>query len=792
MSNARIEVRPSTLKNQIDEMKDRGTLRIPRFQRDYVWERTRIAKLFDSIFRGFPIGSFFFWITPREFKHLYRDIPELNFPVPPEYEQIKMILDGQQRLTSLYVVARGLKIGDKNYKKICFDLDTGEFFVATRGEDKAKTIAVWRFFDKIGEQEIYDNLSPEHRESFRLCQNKLQTYPLSIVEVQDMHLNDAITVFERINQGGKRLNLFDLVVANTWSDDFDLKLKVKELNRQLEHSGFGKIDEEIIAQLLSLVLRGQCTRAYQLSMENDEIKKEWSRVSESIKLAIDYLSENLGVKVFDFIPYPSMITMIAYIFAKIDGRALSPLQSAFVRDWFWKATFSQRYGKSAMTLMGNDRSDYFDQVIDGKSVAIRYIVSIDKDNLLKQKINSRSAIKGGILCIFALNNPLNFQNGTNVAITRQLCSTFNDSEKHHIFPKAMLRRNNYKHLHQVINFSFIPNELNGYISDKNPNDYFSEFKELNPNFEQTMKSHLIPTDDKSGIWTDDYEVFLEQRTELIFKKIEELTGVKDQLTVAIENEPLVSLETLEARIREFIDEILSEREGDQYLKVFPQGIQDRLRERLTQRKKRHPYEDHTTLSGYELLTFCDVMDYAQIIQKNWQFFSGYFGSLGEVERHFLNLKEYRNSLMHNRLMNTVERKQGEASVEWVSKVINSATGTLNAESSEDEIDEEDTFERINLNKKITISKKGVHATGLLLEDDKFKILKGSFGIAQNAPSFTVEHAYRKLKERLIMENIVSLGDGKLIFNEDYIFESPSAAAAVLLSRAASGPNFWKL
>ena len=93
MDESPIEVRPRTLNDVMSEM-GRGVLRIPRFQRDYVWEATRVAKLFDSIYKGFPIGSFFYWITPQEYRDHYRDIPELKLPTPENYDQIKMILDG--------------------------------------------------------------------------------------------------------------------------------------------------------------------------------------------------------------------------------------------------------------------------------------------------------------------------------------------------------------------------------------------------------------------------------------------------------------------------------------------------------------------------------------------------------------------------------------------------------------------------------------------------------------------------------------------------------------------------
>jgi hypothetical protein len=130
--STKIDVRYFRLETLLVDMESKGIPRIPRFQRDYVWERSKVAVLFDSIYKEFPIGSFFFWITPREYRDLYKDIPELQLPTPADYEQIKMILDGQRRITSLYVAAKGLTIqangkSEKDYKKICFDLD-GECF----------------------------------------------------------------------------------------------------------------------------------------------------------------------------------------------------------------------------------------------------------------------------------------------------------------------------------------------------------------------------------------------------------------------------------------------------------------------------------------------------------------------------------------------------------------------------------------------------------------------------------------------------------------------------------------
>jgi hypothetical protein len=91
---SKISIAQPKLSDLLYDITRRGTIRIPRFQRDYVWARADVAKLLDSVKREFPIGSFFFWITPREHRGLAKQVPELQLPEPSDYDQIKMILDG--------------------------------------------------------------------------------------------------------------------------------------------------------------------------------------------------------------------------------------------------------------------------------------------------------------------------------------------------------------------------------------------------------------------------------------------------------------------------------------------------------------------------------------------------------------------------------------------------------------------------------------------------------------------------------------------------------------------------
>ena len=670
---SKIEVKHSNLNDVIYEM-NKGILRIPRFQRDYVWERTRVAKLFDSIYREFPIGSFFLWITPQQFRKLYKDVKELNLPEPDDYQPIKMILDGQQRITSLYVAAKGLELSfgkgkPKDYKKICFDLDKEEFLVVKRNEDKERIISVWRFFDADDKDEVYDNLSPERRKIFKKCQRILTNYPMSVVEVKDVHLEEAIRIFERINQGGKRLGLFDLVVANTWSNDFDLKDKVKELNNKLEDKGFGRISEEVVAQLLSLLIKGQATRAFQFQLTNEELINNWSIAEQAIESTIDYLRNNFGVKIYEFIPYPSMIAMVSYLFAKNNGHSLTPTQSEFIKKWFWRSAFSQRYSASTLTVMGNDVHEYFDKALSGESIKLNIPVNLAQEDIERILIYTRSAVKNAIFCLLALSSPRHFKDNSAVILDHTLCSEFNNHEKHHIFPKSFLSKNHIKRKHLLLNFAFIPGELNREIKKESPSDYFSRYKETNKKFSETMESHLINGNTDAAIWKNDYDQFIKERGFLIFESIKGLTGGVSELESQMKTNPLEVLENLEKEIRIYLNGKLSLSFGDDYWKKIPGDIQERTKERIAELYKKHPYEQGKEIKNSERLNFCDVMDYNQIIQANWDIFNNDFGSKLETQKHFLNLKEYRNSFMHVRPMNSIVKKQGEASVEWISRII---------------------------------------------------------------------------------------------------------------------------
>ena len=669
MKTEKIKVDSYRIPELISEIQ-RGNLRIPRFQRDYVWPRTKVVKLLDSIYNEYPIGSFFFWDAPPEYNFFYKEVPELNIPKPDNYSNIRFILDGQQRITSLYVALGGLQLGNRNsddYSKIAFDLDKENFFVVRGSRLSKKHNPFYKMLNEDEQFRIFENLDEKQRKTFQHLNKIFSTYPLSVVYVRGIKLDEAVEIFERINQGGKPLSLFDLVVASTWTPDFDLKERIEsDINGYLKEKGFGKIEPGIVSQLVALITKGGCTNAFQLQMKTKEIKGIWKQAVDSLKLAIDFLSENLGVKIYDFIPYPAIIPLVSYFYYKKDNKAFTQKETETINKWFWRASFSERYASATLTRMTEDKKT-FDKIAEGEIVDIDYQVTVTPENLKKLIIYRKSAIKNAIWCILAMSRPRHFANHSFIALDHKILSQLNDLNKHHIFPKEYLRKSDNKFLpHLLMNFCFIPFELNAHVNKNKPSDYFSKYREENPEFEEALQSHLIPND--RSIWENDYGRFIDERARLIYETIERYIGEKISRSLGENNTKVVS--QIENRLRKYIDFNLAKSFGLAYWKKkIPSDIIGLVKERAIEARKKDPKVDINQMSNLERLKFCDIMHYSNIILKNWDVFRDIFQSKSEVEKRLNNLKSYRNTLMHSREVDSVTKKEGEASIEWLDKIL---------------------------------------------------------------------------------------------------------------------------
>jgi hypothetical protein len=516
------------LKDIFNEL-EKGNLKIPRFQRGYVWERSKIVKLLNSIYNQYPIGSFFIWNASLDYEHFCREITELELPEKPDSNKYSFILDGQQRITSLFVALKGKKMNGTDFSTICFNLEKKEFQIP-RLKNEKHNIPAWKLFHTTAYGDVfaeYMAIDRDKADIWRNCQEVFSNYPISVIKSLDMDLEQVVVIFERINQGGKRLSLFDLVHASAWSPNFDLREKIKKFNDEPNVRLFGGLENEIFIQSLALNAFDDCKNKNQLNLTAEKCLELWDITTECLKLTIDFI-KIFGVKYVDFIPYNSFMPILQYYFFKSEQKSILHEHKQSIENWFWTSTFSQRFSSSSLTKMKDD-AEWILKLTKGEIEENTFPVSLTIKELRKIRMQNTSVIKNGVLCLMALENPVDFDNGQLVTLDRTNVSKTNSKENHHFFPYSLRNEFNVDNteINTLLNFAMISSRLNREISNSFPSIYLGKYKSSNNNIGEHLLSHFIDDNCFNAALEDNYHLFIEMRGEKILKKIKEKVSIEE-------------------------------------------------------------------------------------------------------------------------------------------------------------------------------------------------------------------------------------------------------------------------
>jgi hypothetical protein len=682
MEIPKIDVDDSQLPQLIIDM-EKGKLQVPRFQRDFVWPIPKTRALLDSIFKEFPIGTFFLWKVPAHIPQFVKYLEEMGIPKPPLGSEITYILDGQQRLTSLFFTINGKKYKNRDYGRICIDLDTASRYMQNHLEGFDEDIFVFQKPDNVryipvmelvGENalNIFDNLKQEWKSAFNKAHNLLNNYPFSVVWIQGQEIDNAIDIFQRINQGGQRLSRYDLVCANVWREDFDFRSKVQSENKIYETKGFGHLHETIFTQAFSLILRGKCTIIDELSLETDQIKHAWAKVINALRQAVDFASNNLGVKRYAFLPYRGILAVLAYCFYFYPNP--DQKEQKLLWQWFWQVTLSERYSSTSPSRMQED-IEKLNTGFKAKNYSFNYPVHVTPEAVANTKMSSTSsALRNATLCLLALKQPRNFKNNNVINVKDDFYSDLVRAERHHVFPVGFLSSQGFsvEKVHYLPNFCFIPADLNKEIGKKPPIEYMAKYQKENSGFNESIATHLIPIDSDSPIWKNEYNAFLTARAALIADELNRISGLSPDVISPIKNQIEYRLDAIEDQVREVIHTQFEQLMGAGYWKkMIPSDIQDVIQRKIKDHISKNPQDEHSIISNDRIkLDFCDFSDYDKIIQKNWEVFNSIFMDKTELEKHLTNLRNLRNPFKHNRAPTNIDLKNGEAALIWMEACLN--------------------------------------------------------------------------------------------------------------------------
>lgn len=554
---------------------EKGHIKIPKFQRDFVWSIDKTAKLLDSILKGYPIGTFILWETNERLNDI-KNIGNLELPAVPDDIKIQYVLDGQQRITSLYAAFLGAKIQKEGEKKIT---DYSAIYVNLDGDidDNDDQIVVSELPSEtsISLTEVlnsHDNLvklsekfSGEYFKRILHYSQTFRTYDFSTIVLRKEDIDSAIEVFTRINTGGQTLTLFEIMSAKTYDEEqkFDMQDRFQKLVTELTNCKYDTISSSVILSVLGLILskNKECKRKIILQLDKQKIIDSWDNVISALKHSIDYFRSVYRIPVSAILPYDSLLVPFTYFFYHQSEKPKGD-QIKYLEEFFWRMSLSYRYSSSSESKLAQDIKR-IDEILKGNRPNyddVKVYLNSPLD-LIDMGFSAGSSYCKAILCLLAYSEPKDFQDNGKVILDNSWLKVANSKNYHHFFPKAFLRKKNIGNENSLVNITLVGADLNKRkISAKAPSIYINDFLEENSDLPTSLSSHFINGIETFGISSDDYNVFLEKRGQAIFDSLKNrielknvMTKKEDEVTELIrlgENESLEMKSTLRFDLRE--------------------------------------------------------------------------------------------------------------------------------------------------------------------------------------------------------------------------------------------------
>ena len=505
---------------------ERGSVKVPQFQREFVWNRDKSARLIDSLLKGFPIGTFILWKTDEELRSI-RNLGGVSLPSTPKGDSVQYVLDGQQRLTSLFAALKGLHVNragrDEDFREMYVDLaaDPDEILVFSDASEKESGTYVSvtdlqsKDFDEMG-------VRPEFRGLVRDYKQTINSYQCSVIEVPEAKIDTATEIFTRINVTGKPLSVFEIMVAKTFDYDqgFDLGEKTKALVSELSDCGYDTVPDIVFLQAISGIMTKECSKKDILQLDKQRFIATWALAEDAIRTAVDYFRTSFRIPVSQLLPYKALLVPLAYFFANHPAPPSGETQRR-LHDFFWRVSLSGRYSYSLETRLAQDIR-VIDDIVAGRPPKYDYPVNPTKEFIENNgSFNAGRSFIKAVLCCLASKKPKSFRNNADVFISNDWLKRANSKNYHHFFPKASFKGQNVdeSQINHIANITIVDDYLNKReIRDKKPSIYIGRFQKDNSDIQRTLRTHLIDIE-RAGVLDNDYNKFFEYRCRAIAREL---------------------------------------------------------------------------------------------------------------------------------------------------------------------------------------------------------------------------------------------------------------------------------
>ena len=549
----------SKISKLLDAIKDKEIV-IPEFQREYVWSLEQAKELLTSLFLEYPTGNILVWETnnPPEIKNDAVKKDKVGW--------ISVLLDGQQRLTTLYLLMKGeippyYKESDITYdpRHLYFNLRTGEFGYYQK--QKMSESPFWKsvtscFNDKFDAFTLVENFHLENADEklkigSEVNKNLVRLRAIADIDYfvqsvpQGLDIDKAIDIFDRVNSMGTKLTDAELVlthIAGRWPQARRvMKQKIEDYGKSGFFFDLDFLTRSFIVLITKSALYKKMTDDIYQIMEGNDYKEAWDKLVKILNYLIPILKQSAYISSSKDISTNNVIVpLVAYL--SINGNTFNAsLKNQFLY-WMFLALVWGRY--SGQTDQRLDK-DVYTAINSSQPVADLINEIEDQRGRIEIKpadLEGRGAghpLHRMLYILTKYNKAIDWANGGSLQDTM---GDYYNIQSHHIFPQAVLYRNGYnsenhldkQRVNEIANRAFITRDTNFDISDKNPVDYLNE---ITSNYPEALTQQLIPTE--KSLWkVEKYNEFLTARRKIIADSIntflEDLKGQKTEEVVDYE------------------------------------------------------------------------------------------------------------------------------------------------------------------------------------------------------------------------------------------------------------------
>jgi len=497
---------------------------LPEFQREFVWRKNQTKNLIESLYKGYPIGSFTIWVT-QEPPKIKNDAIDRE-----DYASFKVLLDGQQRLTVLYLLTKD-KIPpyydeediQNDPRDLYFNLMNGKFRYedSTIKEDSEWIKLTEIFKDELNIIDILNkNIGTKRVEKasgkakiYAQHKGKVESILKQFLPVQELsqsaELNQAIELFERINSEGTKLADADLTLAYMTAQWDDIRREIKDFQFKMAEKGF-KFGLRFYVKCLVSVLTGEMIYEKANNTPKERLMEKWEDIKDILGFITNFLKNEAHMPNSSYLSNLSiLIPFVAYLDEK--DRKLTRNEKNDFLKWIYTALIWSRYDHSTNKKLEKDLS----LLKIGKQPTKELVKEVKRENGrievrpfdLDGVDESDQGLYNMVKIIIRANGPVDWKTGESFSGDFELFS-------HHIFPKSKLQEELYlgkKRVDEIGNMVFLPSKDNLEIFEGLPENFLHK---INDEYPETLKSQFIP--DNPELWElKNYEEFLKKRRKMI-------------------------------------------------------------------------------------------------------------------------------------------------------------------------------------------------------------------------------------------------------------------------------------